>query len=63
MTGPLVRIALRYGIGGLIGYEVGDMLASDSDVVMLISTVVAPIVVGAATEAWYFAARKFGWAK
>ena len=58
--GPLVRILLRYGVGGIIGYEVGARLASDADVVA-VATVAATAAVGAATEGFYFLAKRWGW--
>lgn len=58
--GPFVRIVLRYGVGGIIGYEMGTRLASDPDVVAVV-TVVATAAVGVATEVAYVFARKMGW--
>lgn len=58
--GPFIRIALRYGVGGVIGYEIGSQLAADPDVVTAV-TVVASAVVGVATEGAYAIARKLGW--
>lgn len=58
--GPFIRIALRYGVGALVGYEVGAQLSTDPDVVA-VSTVVAATVVGAITEAFYALAKRFGW--
>ena len=57
---PFIRIALRYGVGGVIGYEIGSQLASDPDVVTAV-TVTTTAVVGLATEGVYFLARKLGW--
>lgn len=37
---PFIRILLRYGVGGLIGYEVGSQLAADPDV-LAVTTVAA----------------------
>jgi len=67
MTAVLIRIALRYGAGalvlkGLLAPEVGVELADDPDVQMAIQ-VAAGFVAGIASEAWYFLARRFGWAK
>jgi hypothetical protein len=59
---PFIRIALRYGVGGIIGYEIGNQLAADPDV-LAVATVAATAVVGVATEGFYLLARKFGWAK
>lgn len=58
--GPFIRIALRYGVGGIIGYEMGSQLASDPDVVAVV-TVAATAAVGLATEGAYLLARKLGW--
>lgn len=58
--GPFIRIALRYGVGAVIGYEFGDQLASDPDVVMAIGVVMAALA-GLATEAFYLLARRLGW--
>lgn len=60
--GPFIRIALRYGVGGIIGYEIGNQLAADPDV-LAVTTVVATALVGVATEAFYLLARRCGWAK
>lgn len=61
MIGPIVRIALRYGVGGIIGYEVGSQLAADPDVIA-VTTAAAAMIVGAATEAAYWLAKRMGWA-
>ena len=58
--GPISRIALRYGVGGIIGYELGARLASDPDIVAVI-TVAATAGVGLATEGAYLVARRLGW--
>lgn len=58
--GPFVRIVLRYGVGGIIGYEMGTRLASDPDVVV-VGTVAATALVGVATEGFYLVARRLGW--
>ncbi len=57
MYAPIVRILLRYGIGVLAGWQVGDTLAADSDVVDIIAAglAVAAVVV---TERWYAYAKK-----
>lgn len=57
---PLIRILLRYGVGGLIGYEVGSQLAADSDV-LAVTTVAATAFVGLVTEGFYILAKRFGW--
>lgn len=58
--GPFIRIALRYGVGALVGYEVGAQLSTDPDVVA-VTTVVAATIVGAITEAFYALAKRLGW--
>lgn len=58
--GPYVRILLRYGVGAIIGYQIGDQLSNDPDVVT-VATVAATALVGAATERAYYLARKLGW--
>jgi len=62
MTGPLIRIALRYLAGylvlkGLIPQEVADMIANDPELAMVIGVALAAAVEGA-----YTLARRFGWA-
>lgn len=57
MIAPIIRIVLRYGVGAILGLHVGDMLAGDPDIVMMIAA-----AVGAATEAGYGLAKKKGWA-
>lgn len=58
--GPFIRIGLRYGVGGIIGYELGSQLAADPDVVA-IATVGATAAVGFVTEGFYLLAKRFGW--
>lgn len=58
---PIVRIALRYGVGGIIGYEVGMQLAADPDVIT-VTTAAAAMIVGAVTEWCYWLAKRWGWA-
>lgn len=54
---PIARIAIRYGVGAVIGVAQADQLAADPDVV----TVVA-LAIGAAVEAAYVFAKRKGWA-
>lgn len=61
MIGPILRIILRYGVGGIIGYDVGSQLAADPDVIA-VTTAAAAMIVGAATEAAYWLAKRWGWA-
>lgn len=58
--GPFVRIVLRYGVGGVVGYEIGTRLASDPDVVV-VGTMAATVAVGACTEGFYLLAKRLGW--
>jgi len=67
MTGIFIRILLRYAAGalvakGLLSVEDGASFATDPDLMQLLE-VGAGLAIGAATELWYAAARKFGWAK
>lgn len=62
-----IRIFLRYGAGllvakGLLAPEMGLDFSTDPDVEMAIQ-VLAGAIAGAVSEAWYFLARRFGWAK
>jgi len=57
MLAPLVRITLRYGVGAVFGMELGNLLAGDPDVVLVLAT-----GVGVATEVVYAYAKKKGWA-
>jgi hypothetical protein len=61
MTAPTVRILLRYGVGALAGWQVGAMLASDPDIVNVLSA--ALVTAGSVlTERWYRLAKRKGWA-
>lgn len=53
---PIVRIALRYGVGFVVGTEVGEMLAGDPDVVLLVA-----LGIGAGVETIYALAKHHGW--
>lgn len=57
--GPLVRIFLRYIVGGVfVGSQaVGDQLATDPDLVAACA-----LLVGAAVEGFWFLAKRRGWA-
>lgn len=59
--GPFIRIGLRYGVGAVIGYEMGAQLAEDPDVIAAVSTFAAAGV-GVLTECFYAIAKKLGWA-
>ena len=58
--GPFVRIALRYGVGAVLGYQIGHTLASDPDIVA-VATAASAALVGAATEFAYGIAKMRGW--
>lgn len=58
--GPFVRIVLRYGVGAVVGYQIGSQLANDPDVVA-VATAVAAGAVGAITEGFYMLAKRWGW--
>lgn len=67
MIGPVSRIAARYIAGALIAkgfvdVTTGTALATDADFIA-IAQVVIGFVVGGLTEAFYWMARKMGWAK
>lgn len=55
---PIVRIFLRYVVGGLFvgSAAVGEELAADPDLVMALS-----LILGVAVEAAYVFAKKKGW--
>jgi len=56
---PLARIVLRYIVGaGLMGSQhIGDTLATDPDLVLMLS-----VGIGIAVEAGYAIAKRKGWA-
>lgn len=58
--GPYVRIILRYGVGAVLGYQVGAQLAADPDVIA-VATAVAAAAVGVVTEGAYALAKRLGW--
>lgn len=65
MTGLLIRILLRYASGalvakGLLSPEDGAAFAGDQELMQLLE-VGAGLAIGAATELWFWAAKKFGW--
>lgn len=62
MIGPLSRIIARYAAAmlvtvGWLSPELGDSLAADPDVIMVIG-----LGLGLATEGFYALAKKLGWA-
>lgn len=58
--GPFVRIVLRYGVGAVLGYQIGAQLAADPDVIA-VATAVAAAAVGVVTEGAYMLAKRLGW--
>lgn len=67
MTSVIVRIALRYVAAALVAKGVfsasdAGTFATDPDLISLIEVGVG-VVVGGATELWYWAARKCGWSR
>ncbi|WP_224826301.1 hypothetical protein [Cognatishimia sp. MH4019] len=58
--GPIVRIILRYVVGGLImgSQAAGDALAADPDIV-----IAGAALLGMAVEGFYMLANRKGWAK
>lgn len=55
-SAPIARVLLRYGVGVLVGQEIGEQLALDSDIVLLVAGLLA-----AAVEGYYYLAKKRGW--
>jgi hypothetical protein len=63
MVGPLARILLRYGamaliMHGFMSADVGNSIASDPDLQMLLGSALVAIAVG-----FYFLAHKLNWRK
>jgi hypothetical protein len=56
MIAPFIRIALRYGVGAVLGMEAGRLLAGDPDVVAVLA-----LGAGAAVEGAYTLAKRRGW--
>lgn len=67
MTAVISRILLRVLAGILAGWglrDVSDMLTADPSVEQVIISgldIAAGLAVWAATEIWYWAAKRFGW--
>lgn len=73
MNSAIVRIIMRYAAGaliakGMVDADLGRMLATDKDVFTLLTPLVdvavatlPGMIVGAASEGWYWMAKKFGW--
>lgn len=67
MSTVIIRIGLRYLAmllisKGIFSPELGNTIVADPDVLAAVQVGVGTAI-AAATEAWYWAARKFGWAK
>ncbi|MDK2769928.1 MAG: hypothetical protein KYX69_19695 [Sphingomonas sp.] len=67
MTAVLIRIALRYVAGfliakGLLSPDLGDYVTSDPDIAGMVEVGLG-LAAGAAAEAFYVLARRFGWSK
>ncbi|GGF56832.1 hypothetical protein GCM10007301_15660 [Azorhizobium oxalatiphilum] len=65
MSGAILRVLLRYLAGilvarGLVSAADADTLTTDPDVMIIVETG-AGILIGGATEAWYYLAKRFGW--
>jgi hypothetical protein len=65
MTAVVARIALRYIAGVLVGYgylssDLGSMLGDDPDVAGVVEMALG-VVISAATELGYYAAKRYGW--
>ena len=66
MTAIIIRIALRYLAGvliakGLLAPEEGMSITTDPDVAMALQ-IAAGALAGAVSEAWFWLAKRFGWA-
>jgi hypothetical protein len=57
MNGAIARIILRYIVGGLLGSEIGQSLAGDSDIVLLVAAGIG----FALAEGGYWLAKRHGW--
>lgn len=67
MTSVIARIILRYLAGALIakGFlspDLGNTIVADPEIETMIQVGLG-LVIGGATELFYFFARRFGWAK
>jgi len=55
MFAPISRIILRYAVGAVVGLEMGEALAGDPDLVLVLAA-----LIGAATEVAYAYAKRHG---
>lgn len=65
MKSVIIRIALRYLAGilaakGLLAPEIGDLLATDPEILAGLQ-VVSGMALAALAEGWYKLARQMGW--
>lgn len=69
LSGPVARILLRYGAGGLVFWgllsqQLADRLAIDPDVIA-VTTAGLDLAIGLASavavEGYYWAAKRLGW--
>lgn len=58
MFAPIARIIIRYGVGLVAGLAMGNQLAADPDLVLVVAG-----VIGAATEGAYALAVRKGWTR
>mgnify|MGYP001800073647 CR=1 FL=1 len=58
---PIARIIIRYGVGAFLGAEVGEILATDPDVINYTALAIGAGV-AAINEYLYSLAVKHGWA-
>lgn len=56
INGAIARIMLRYGVGLTVGIKVGEELSADTDLVLVLSGIVACSIEGA-----YVIAKRKGW--
>jgi hypothetical protein len=58
MIAPIIRIVLRYVVGGLMmgSIAMGEQFAADPDIVITLSAAVGVVV-----EGFWIASRKLGW--
>lgn len=59
--GPVARIFVRYVVGAIAGASVTDAVLADSDLMNVITVLVAAVV-GALVERLYAIAKQRGWA-
>lgn len=66
INGAIARILLRYLIAGVTMYglmtpELGEMITSDPDIAMFAELGVGAVA-AVSVEAWYWFAKRMGWA-